>query len=1232
MSLKSFYHKQEDKYFNFLDRMEKKGINLYKIVDPLEKRGIPTFAIFLLIVLAILVLLGIIIAGQFTNPASSSDIILTFMDPSENVISNQSLDINLSGTIKSITTDSSGVARIKGMEDGLYSISLIGSKYLIDTPNEITPTSTDKSFTIYLSEKVAAYSKTIYFKSKVTGEQILTPIAIESITCSNNSIYKKDSFIVTDGSYTLDNVPSDCGELQVNLANQSAVEEKDLTINNLNRTGEIYLEAAGDATRGDVTISIIDDELSTPVSGVVVSLYNGSGFLAGEGTTSANGIANLSAIQLGTYSVNVRDPSGIYSGIIPADGIKVDVEVEGINIIPAIKIKKDIIGTIKLKVVDLETNLAIENVEVSLFKGDVKLSNFKTDADGFVNFGIREDIGYTINFDNSDYTVKTQVGIRKNDAVQTIKLKRITQETFRGVMISVVDKEVQPVEYASVRLWDMESNTVVKEGITDVFGKVIIPNLDPEKTYKVDAVSGKYVSTPSSPFMIVERELTEIQVRMDIGEVTYNITVTDGTSPISTQIAVYDLYNNSEIENKRTTTGVDGSTIIRIRADKVVYFVINNYDSKFITGKYSQEANNTLKLNFTLPKVSNSSNIEYLGLYDASGNQVTSVSPGQSVKARFVLNVNKAYSKAVAHIRTGAGNKCDGITRLLEEDDVYIKEINAGTSKISGSVSYTPCLGEGIDLSSKTTRDAKWFNVTIDSPMVGSYLVEATLVISDQVTTAVPVYYRAEYYTGGNILRYPQDEVLGQSSTSGTKQSLYAYTKEAQVFTGQSNFCDSTVCYNFYMYNESTKITKNVIDKYSPKSNTAHKLYFNLNFLRPVTGATLNVTGNGNTILLKDYSIEGVGSRLLTGKELDAIELGTIGANDYISGVISFAITNDNSDVLNFNLLSASETVFAKSIIMDIKPSNNINFEIAPQTITPFVPNDIIMVLTDDNNKAIPKADITVKINKQVIVTGQTNLKGEYGFVLPAPDLGDVIQILVIKEGYKNIDTTMTVSSNLISTIPEKVSVYLDLSTEYTNTSNIVLVNNTTLPLAITSVKYDKENKYVKLQLIGEEKILDSQSSVEYALKTSVTDEGVNLMTAKTFSTDLIITLENIETKREWTTKIPVDVRIGFGNSLDTLDCLQLTPASLELRGEGNVSTEASMKIKNTCTVSAEPANLGNIFAEIDYSNSKEIGVVSLQVGTKNYILEPNNKTLILNTMVASKEEVIKVIFKSGKL
>ena len=1228
MSLKSFYHKMEDNYFNFLDRMEKKGVNLYKIVDPLEKRGIPTFALFCLIIIAVLVLLGFLIAGQFTTTSSSNDVTLTFLDATDKEIINQSFDLNVSGEIKSIRTDSSGVVKLKGLQEGIYPIELMDNKYQIDTPNEIDTTLQNKSYKVYLSEKTGSYSKTINFLQKSTQELITTPIVVDSITCSDNTNFLRENITVQDGSYTLTGIPSDCGELKVNFANETA---SSTNLNNQNDTGEVYLEAASDVKRGDITISVLDDELNIPVTGVYVKLLREEDQLpAGQETTGTNGIVQFTSIATGTYYVVVSDPSAVYSGLIPYYGIKVTV-IEGASS-EQVKIKKDIIGTIKLKVVDSDTSQALNDVTVSLFKGTDKLSELKTDKDGLVNFGIREDIAYTVNFDHADYTVNSQKSIRKNDAVQTIKLKRINQENFRGVIVSVIDKDNQPIEFANIRLWDLESNTIVKTGITDVFGKIIIPNLDPEKTYKVDAVSGKYVSSPSSPFMIVERQLTEVTVLMEIGEVTYNLYLTDGINPISTQVSVYDVYNNLEMQNKKTTTGVDGTTIIRVRADKTVYFVINNYESKFITGKYSAEANNTIKLNFTIPKVSNSSNIELLGFYDASGNQVTSISPDQSVKARFILNVNKDYSKAVAHIRVGSGNKCDNQTHLMEADDIYIKDISSATDKISGSVSYTPCLGEGTDLASKTTRDAKWFNVTFDKPMFGSYLVEATLVVSDQATSALPIYYRSEFYTSGNVLRYPQDEVLGNNATSSTKQNLYAYTKEAQVFTGQSNFCDSVVCYNFYIYNETSKTTKNVIDKYSAKSSTAHKLYFNLNFLRPVPGAQLNVTSNGSTVLLKDYSIETVGSKMLSGKEFDNIELGSIGANDFVSGVISFAITNDNTDMLNFNILSSSEAVFSKSILMDIKPSKAMNFEIIPRSFTPFVPNESLIVITDDDNKTIDKADVTVKLNKQVISVGQTNNKGEYGFVVPAPDLADSVQIIVKKEGYRTIDTVLVVSSNLITTVPDKVDVYLNLSQEYTSNTNLTLVNNTTLPLTIKSVKYNTNNQYVKLQLVGEEEVLLGGESLEYALKATITEEGINLMVAKTFATDIIVTFENPETKKEWAVKIPVNVRIGFGNSLDTLDCLQVTPTTLEMRGDGNTTIEASIKIKNNCTVNSEVANLNNLVAELDWGTTKEIGSFSLVAKNKTQILEPNVEAPLLATIAGGKDEVIKVVFNVGKI
>ena len=59
MGLKEFYYKLEDKYYAFMDSLEQKGIKVYEyFIDPIEKRGIPSFPIFTLLVLLVLSAIG----------------------------------------------------------------------------------------------------------------------------------------------------------------------------------------------------------------------------------------------------------------------------------------------------------------------------------------------------------------------------------------------------------------------------------------------------------------------------------------------------------------------------------------------------------------------------------------------------------------------------------------------------------------------------------------------------------------------------------------------------------------------------------------------------------------------------------------------------------------------------------------------------------------------------------------------------------------------------------------------------------------------------------------------------------------------------------------------------------------------------------------------------------------------------------------------------------------------
>ena len=58
MGLKDFYVSLEEKYYGFLDWLDNKGVPVYSAVDALEKNGIPSFPIAIILLLLILGLIG----------------------------------------------------------------------------------------------------------------------------------------------------------------------------------------------------------------------------------------------------------------------------------------------------------------------------------------------------------------------------------------------------------------------------------------------------------------------------------------------------------------------------------------------------------------------------------------------------------------------------------------------------------------------------------------------------------------------------------------------------------------------------------------------------------------------------------------------------------------------------------------------------------------------------------------------------------------------------------------------------------------------------------------------------------------------------------------------------------------------------------------------------------------------------------------------------------------------
>ncbi len=1233
MGLKNLYYKLEDKYFDMLDYLEEKGINLYKIVDPLEKKGIPTFAIFLLLIFAIIGLIIFLLLPS-TGIGKADTINLVFKDSTNNPLSSTEINISFDNQKITAKTDNLGVYEISEFEKKAeHILKITDTRYQF--ANDITEqTISEENNVVLLELKKESLTKKIYFKSQ-NGLKITDNLDV-SIRCTVADFFVTET--VVDGELTLSNIPINCGELIVEIIDR---ESDPYALPATEEVADVYLSGLSvSQEKGTLTVTVKDKDSKVGVSGLNIKIIDVATEQESDlGTTNNNGVFTSSNILLvnKTYKIFVSDPNGIYGSIG-------DLEYQTNILSPKkilsgsannfeVELKKDVVGFIILKTVDQESNQVIPNVKVTLKKGPAIAEIKETGVDGVVRFGVKDTTPYIAVFDNSNYFI-FQKAVTINSTEQEVKLKKVDSTNQNSLIVSVIDKDKYPIEEATIKLMDSVNNSLIKTATTDIYGKYIFTNLNVEYTYYIEAISGVYTGRSASNFTIKEREINEETVVLDIGEGTYNLTILDTQdSPVSTSVKVYEVSTNREMSEKATTTDAQGNTVIRIRADKSVYFVIDNFNRKFVTKNYNVPANTILKETIRLPRSVTSANIEFLGFFTSSGETITSISPGQSIIARFILNTDKEYSKAVAHIRTGIGDTCGSKTYLVEEDFSYIKQISYAGNKINGSTTYTPCMGEGKDLLSFTKRDGKWFNVNIDRPIVGSYLIDAEIVIKDITSQNQNVYYRAEFITSNTVSRFPLDSVLGTQQNTSSKQALYAYAKQQPIYVGSSNFCDNGICYSFSVFDKSTRTSRNIIDKYTAKENTDYQLQFRLNIdNKSLQDVSLNITslGQGKTIKLTNYLIESVGSQVLSGKDnFDNIEIGNLSVNDYISGVIDLSIINDQSDSLVFSVVSNGEVVFTKNILFEIRESKVLVAEQLPTVLVPYVPNNILIAVTEEDKTPIANADVIVSRNNNVIDTGKTNSEGIFAYVLSATELDSTVDFTVKKQGYKTVILRNKITDQILTITPQSLDILIDVSKNYSEKVQVSLINNTILPLYISKIENNINNEYIDISTIINSILLDPAQRILLDVDAKLNEDGIELMTQKVITGDILLTVKEDTLGKEWVVKIPTTIRVTFGNSVNNISCLTIDPIenNMSLVTTEDVS-EYTVTIKNNCVVDKTGVSLGRIFAELTWPKNKKYGEFSVVSLNNEYDLVENEKVQILPSLKANESTTLKIRFK----
>jgi len=189
MALKDLYFKAEDGYYKFLDWVDAHGLPIYSLVDVFEDRGIPTFPIALIILIAIIAGIGLLAYG-IVAPGTSSVMISVSYSLDGKPIANADVIITLpNGIVQTGNTTDEGKFLAKlpiGQEVGIK-ITKSGYK---DKAMRFTAKKESESLPLVLELLRKTLSRTIQLLQKGTAELVKEEVAIE-FSCSAVAEYKE---------------------------------------------------------------------------------------------------------------------------------------------------------------------------------------------------------------------------------------------------------------------------------------------------------------------------------------------------------------------------------------------------------------------------------------------------------------------------------------------------------------------------------------------------------------------------------------------------------------------------------------------------------------------------------------------------------------------------------------------------------------------------------------------------------------------------------------------------------------------------------------------------------------------------------------------------------------------------------------------------------------------------------------------------------------------------------
>lgn len=782
------YNWLETKYYSFSNWLTKKGINLNKVNNFLEEKGIPAFVFvagLTIIILAILLFLII-------NFATKTTVEFSIVDFSGNKLTDVDVSIyDLKNKVKFSEVISDGHKVRLSLKSGVdYLITATKSGYA-DFENTILFTRGEK-LPIRFSENVILGN----FKLSVTDSETKKSISKYKATLKYTISGKSQEQTATPGSANLisfTDIPLGKSLSLIIEADGYQTVSQSITVTTNDEIIPIELQfdlksaqLEGIDTRGTViavsdTGEVLDD--------CDVTIYNLAGEIIAQGIT-----------QLGKFTFNAKAGSVIRYVVTKEDYQTYDSDKEN-KTFRLQKSEDTFTATLKkgssnLRVLVVEDAVGpVSDVDVSLYNNKGNLITEKTTLlDGEVIFtGLEKGQDYVVTACKEDYLCSQYFANIEISNDLEIRLVRFGSVDTYKLSIYVYDGANTPLSTAKVLIYKLLNGKYVPIGLgplqVDLTGYTSIFT-QKDETYKVVGIAGD--SNASQEITIDKYK--DNKVILIINEASKEVTlqlkdifgnpVTDGHVTVKSKTGdiLYEGYIDAENPAKFSTKGYK---------DIVVEYMDNEGNVTVASGVVGDDDILTVSLK---PMIEDFNPIiSFLEIRDLQNKSTSIISKDYDYYLVFDLQLPIEVKKCGVHFRAGKDSENDS------ENMTYgITGFKADTTSFKYSTTYREGQ-QSIDFDNVGSPNTlnKWLELYWSSESLSNKQI--MLKVKATEVGDLLLKYRAWCEdSDGKIYRDPEDSMLGTTRNNATRQNLYAETKE-QVFKVHETpaECSNDLCIDY---------------------------------------------------------------------------------------------------------------------------------------------------------------------------------------------------------------------------------------------------------------------------------------------------------------------------------------------------------------------------------------------------------------------------------------------------